>query len=321
LQQDLLNSGAPVTTNILNDGSSSQPYHIMIGSTQSGLVGRLLVDTGSTGLSLSTLTPASDAVIQVGSASGSNLLFTSSTNTFSNILPGLTVNVTGTSSTPVSITVGQDTTALTNAIQTFVTDFNTVSNTISQDDFYDTSSNTGSVLYANPTIEQISNTLMNAITGYAGGSTDKTRSLLQMGLTLNNGQLSINTSALQAAITADPSGVQDFLGNATTGMATQLSTALQNITAPYTGTIAQQNQNLTQQIQDQQSQITFLNAQIAAKTTLLQDQFANMENALASLQTQGNMLSQLANLATFNAGYGSGSTSNSSNNGGNTKVA
>jgi flagellar hook-associated protein 2 len=315
LQQDLLDSGAPVTSNILNDGSSSQPYHIMIGSTQSGLAGRLLIDTGTTGLSLSTLTPASDAVIQVGSGGGNSLLFTSSTNSFNNILPGLTVNVTGTSSTPVSVTVGQDSSALVNAIQTFVNDFNTVGNTISQDDSYDTSTNTGSVLYANPTIEQISNTLMNAITGYGGGSTDRTRSLLQMGLTLNNGQLSVNSSALQAAIAADPSGVQDFLGNATTGMATKLSTALQNITAPYSGIIAQQNQNLTQQISDQQSTITFLNAQIAAKTTLLQNQFANMENALSTLQTQGNMLSQLANLANFNAGYASGTTSSSSSSG------
>ncbi|HWB07715.1 MAG TPA: flagellar filament capping protein FliD [Pirellulales bacterium] len=312
LQQELLDSGAPVTSNILNDGSSSQPYHILIGSTQSGVAGRLLVDPGTTGLSLSTLTPASDAVIQVGSGSGNSLLFTSSTNTFTNILPGLTVNVTGTSSTPVSVTVGQDSSALVNAIQTFVSDFNTVSSTISQDDAYNTSTNTGSVLYADPTIEQISNTLMNAITGYGGTSTDKTRSLLQMGVTLKNGQLSVDTTALQAAIAADPSGVQDFLGNATTGMATKLSTALQNISAPYIGLIGQQVQNLTQQISDQQSTITFLNAQIAAKTTLLQNQFANMETALASLQSQGNVLSQLANLATVNAGYAAGTTSGGS---------
>ncbi|HEV3345190.1 MAG TPA: flagellar filament capping protein FliD, partial [Pirellulales bacterium] len=309
LQQALLNSGAPVTSNILSDGSSSQPFHILIGSTQSGLAGRLLIDTGTTGLSLSTLTPATDAVIQVGSGNGNNLLFTSSTNTFSNILPGLTVNVTGTSSTPVSVTVGQDSSALVGAIQTFVNDFNAVTATISQDNSYNTSTNTASVLYANPTIEQISNTLMSAITGFAGGSTDKTRSLLQMGITLNNGQLSVNTSALQAAITADPSGVQDFLGNATTGMATQFAAALQNITAPYSGTIAQQGQNLTQQISDQQSSITFLNAQIAAKTTLLQNQFATMESALASLQSQGNMLSQLSNLANFNSFYASGASS------------
>jgi flagellar hook-associated protein 2 len=322
LQQDLLNSGAPVTSNILNDGSSSQPYHIMMGSTQSGLVGRLLIDTGSTGLSLSTLTPASDAVIQVGTSDGNTLLFTSSTNTFSNILPGLTVNVTGTSSTPVSLTVGQDTSSLVNAVQAFVNDFNTVTGTIAQDDNYDTSTNTGSVLYANPTIEQISNTLMNAITGYAGSSTDKTRSLLQMGITLNNGQLSVDTSALQAAVTADPAGVQDFLGNATNGMATQLSTALQNITAPYTGSIAQAVNSITQQISDQQSRISFLNAEIASKTTLLQDEFANMENSLATLQTQGNMLSQLANLANFNSFYSSGATASSGgSSGSNNKIA
>jgi flagellar hook-associated protein 2 len=311
LQQNLLNSGAPVTSNILNDGSSSQPYHIMIGSSQSGLAGRLLVDTGTTGLSLSTLTPATDAVIQVGSGSGNNLLFTSSTNNFSNILPGLTVNVAGTSTSPVTVTVGQDSSSLVGAVQTFVNDFNTVSNTISQDDSYNTSTSSGSVLYANSTVEQISNSLMNTLTGYYGSGSDQTRSLLEMGITLNNGQLSIDTTALQAAIAADPTGVQDFLGNASTGMATQLSTALQNFSAPYTGLIGQQNQTLAQQITDQQSTITFLNAQIATKTTQLQDEFANMESNLATIQSQGTALQQLASLATFNAGYNSTGTASS----------
>ncbi|HET6878622.1 MAG TPA: flagellar filament capping protein FliD, partial [Pirellulales bacterium] len=308
LQQDLLNSGAPVTTNILNDGASSQPYHIMIGSEQSGLAGRLLIDTGTTGLSLSTLTPAANAVVQVGVASGNNLLFTSSTNTFSNILPGLTIDVTGTSSTPVTVSVGQDSSALVSAIQNFVNDFNTVSSTIAQDDSYDTSTNTGSILYTNPTVEQINNTLTNYITGTWGASTDKTHSLLQMGITLSNGQLSVNSSALQAAVASDPSGVQDFLGNATNGMATKLATALQNFTLPFTGAIAQQSNNLTQQISDQQAQITFLNAEIAAKQTLLQNEFANMETNLAAIQSHSSLLSQLANLATFNSYYANGSS-------------
>jgi flagellar hook-associated protein 2 len=312
LQQSLLNSGAPVTTNILNDGSSSQPYHIMIGSTQSGLAGKLLIDTGSTGLSLSTLTPATDAAIQVGTGSGNSLLFTSSTNTFSDILPGLTINVTGTSSTPATVTVGQDTSALVNAIQSFVNDFNTVSGTIAQDTAYDPTSGQGGVLQSDINIEQINSTIMNLVTGYSGGPTDRTRSLLQMGITLNNGQLTINAGQLQAAIAGDPTGVQDFLGNATTGMATQLNTALQNYTTPFTGTLAQRTNTLTQQIADQQSRVTFLNGVIAAKQTQLQSEFASMENALSTIQSQGSVLNQLANLANFNANYASGSSGSKS---------
>lgn len=312
LQQDFANSKAPVTTNIINDGGGSNPYHIMLGSTQSGLAGRLLIDTGTTGLSLSTLTPATNAVIQVGTGGGSNLLFTSATNTFTNILPGLTLNVGGTSATPVTVTVGQDTSALTNALQNFVSDFNTVNGTIAQDDNYNTATQTASVLYADPTIRQISNSLMGFITGSFGNSSDQTRGLLQMGITLSNGQLSINSSALQAALAADPAGIQDFLGNASSGMANKLTQALQNMTAPYSGSIAQQVNNLNQQISDQQSQITFLNAKIAAKQTLLQDEFANMESNLATIQSQGNTLSQLANLATFNANYANGAGSGSS---------
>jgi flagellar hook-associated protein 2 len=189
-----------------------------------------------------------------------------------------------------------------------VNDFNTVSNTISQDDAYDPTSGQGGVLHADSTVEQIHNTLFNLLGNVAGAASDKTRSLLQMGITLNNGQLSLNSSALQAAIAADPSGVQDFLGNASSGMATQLNTALQNFTAPATGVIAQSTNALSQQITDQQSQITFLNAQIASKTTLLQNEFANMESNLAAIQSQSGVLTQLSNLATFNSYYANGSS-------------
>lgn len=311
LQQDFMTAGAPVTTNILNDGSSSQPYHLLIGSTQSGIAGRLLIDTGSTGLSLSTLTPAADAVLQVGAGSGGNLLFTSSTNTFSNVLPGLTLNVTGTSSTPISVSVGQDSQALVTTVQNFVADFNKVSSAISQDTAYDPTTQKGGPLQGDLTVETIDNTILNLVTGVSGSSSDKTRSLMQMGVTLSGGQLSVDSNALAAAIAADPAGVQDFIGNATTGMATQLTTALQGFTDQFTGVIQQRVNTINQQISDQQTQISFLNSQIDAKKAVLLQEFNNMEQALSAIQNQQGMLGQLVNLANFNSNYASGATNGS----------
>ena len=68
LQQEFVNAKAPVYMNLLNNGGTSKPYQFMLGSTSSGTAGRLLIDTGSTGLSFSTLTPPADAVLQIGSA-------------------------------------------------------------------------------------------------------------------------------------------------------------------------------------------------------------------------------------------------------------
>jgi flagellar hook-associated protein 2 len=312
LQQDFSSAGVPVSTNILNDGSSSQPYHILIGSTQSGIAGRLLIDTGTTGLSLSTLTPAADAVLQVGAASGNGLLFSSSTNSFTNILPGLTVNVTGTSSAPVTVSVGQDSQALAQTIQGFATDFNKVSSLISQDDSFDPTTGQGGVLQGDATVEQVHNLIFGMINGVSGSASDQTRSLLQMGVTLSGGQLSVDPNALASAVAADPSGVQDFLGNATTGLAPQLTTALKNLTDQFTGTIQQRVNNITEQIASQQDQITFLNSEIDTKKAQLQAQFASMESSLASIQAQGSLLSQLSNQATFNANYANGASSGSS---------
>jgi len=289
----------------------------MLGSTASGTAGRLLVDSGTTSLSFSTLTPAADAVLQIGSGNSGNLVFTSSTNTFSNVLPGLTVNVTGVSSTPVTLSVGQDTQPLVAAVQQFAKDFNTVSSTISQVDSYDPTTQKGGVLKSDFTVEQIHDTIFNAVADLAGSASDKTRSLMQMGVTLTGGQLSVDANALQAAITNDPSGVQDFLSNAANGMATQLNTALQGFTDQSTGSIQQRVNTINQAISDQQDHINFLNAQLDAKKTLLLDQFNKMESALAVLQAQGTQVAQLANLVSLAQGNtpSSGSSSSGSSSG------
>lgn len=297
LKAELLAAGAPVTLNIVNDGGSSLPYRLLVGSTHAGAAGRLLIDPGSTGVSFATLTPAADAVLQVGSAGAGNLLFTSSTNAFNNVLPGLTVNVNGVSTTPATITVGQDPQALLTAIHAFVDDFNAVSSTISQLDSYDATTQKGGVLQSDFTVRQVHETLFDLVTGLAGNSADQTRSLMQMGITLTNGQLSVNDAALQAAIAEDSAGVQDFLGNSTTGLAKKLGDALQTITNPIDGTLQQRVNSITQAIDAQQDRIDFLNVQIDAKKQLMLEKFTSMERVLATLQAQQSQIANLANLA------------------------
>lgn len=312
LQDEFVNAKAPVYLNVINNGGASKPYQLMLGSTSSGTAGRLLVDTGATSLSFSTLTPPADAVLQIGSAGSGNLVFTSASNTFSNILPGLSVNVNGVSSTPVTLTVGQDTQPLVAAIQQFAKDFNAVSSTIAQVDSYDPTTQKGGVLQSDLTVEQIHEAIFNAVTDLAGSGADKTRSLMQMGVTLTGGQLSVNVDALQAAITNDPTGVQDFLSNAASGMATQLTASLKGFTDQYTGSLQQRVNNINLAISDQQDRINFLNAQLDAKKTLLLSQFNQMESALATLQAQSTQVSQLANLVGLASGNSNSSSSSSS---------
>ncbi len=220
--------------------------------------------------------------------------------------------MSGVSSTPVSLTVGQDTQPLVSAVQQFVKDFNTVSSTISQVDSFDPTTQKGGALQSDLTVEQIHDTIFNAVTDLAGSASDKTRSLLQMGVTLTGGQLSVNTDVLQAAITGDPSGVQDFLGNAATGMATKLANSLKGFTDQYTGSIQTRVSLFNQQISDQQDRVNFLNAQLSAKKTLLLNQFNQMESALAVLQAQSSQVAQLANLAGLSSSSSSSSNSSSS---------
>ena len=72
-----------------------------------GLAGQLQIDTSQLGLTLNQSVAAQDALLSVN-----NTLVSSSSNTFSGILPGATLTVNGTSSTPVTITAAADSTNL-----------------------------------------------------------------------------------------------------------------------------------------------------------------------------------------------------------------
>ncbi len=99
LADQINGSSSGATASILNDGSTNG-YRLQLTSKTSGLNGELLIDGGGVGLDLTTLSRAQDAEIVLGSDPTTGLVIRSSTNTFTNAAPGLTVNVTGVSDDP-----------------------------------------------------------------------------------------------------------------------------------------------------------------------------------------------------------------------------
>lgn len=311
LRQKLTASGAPITANIINDGSSSQPFHLLLSSSQSGLAGRVLVDGGTSALSFSAFNDASDAVLQVGAGTtaSNGLLFSSATNQFSQVLPGVSLTLSGISGEPVSVTVGSDTQPLVDTLKNFVESFNKASSQLTSDTAFDTTTNTGAVLQADSTTLQIQSQLLNLITGQGGPSTSSVRSFSQLGITIKSGQLSLDENVLHSRLASDPQSVEDFLSSASTGQAKKLETYLKSVTDFATGTLNNRVSGLNDEINDFQDRISFMNGRLDAQKSQLQAQFNALERSLATLQSQQSSLTQLASLATSFASSTSSSSS------------
>lgn len=298
-----------VRASVINDGSPDDPYHLSLSASNAGYEGRFIFDGGTTQLGATQLVAAQDAAVFVGSNTSSSapLLVTSKTNQVSGIIPGLSVSLVGTSSSPVTVNVTTDDTQAVTQINTMVQTFNGLIDDIANYSTFNTSTDQGGVLLGDYNTQNIQTVLYDTFNTIVP-TTQQYHSLADIGFSFNQqGELQFDQSTFDQAYASNPSDVQKLLTatNTTTatdgtqkitpvGIMSQLSTALSSLLDPTDGLLAQENNTLNSQSQNFQDQITEMNKTLANKQNLLEQQFANLETTLASLQSQGQTISSFA---------------------------
>jgi len=118
-------TGGGLSATIMNDGSGAAPYRLSLTSKNSGLAGQVIFDAGTTDLQTRTLVKAQDAAVFVGASDGSQpLLVTSNRNTISNVVKGVSLTLNSTSKEPVTVSVANDVTNVTDALTQFTKTYN-----------------------------------------------------------------------------------------------------------------------------------------------------------------------------------------------------
>ncbi|MGO9311966.1 MAG: flagellar filament capping protein FliD [Syntrophobacteraceae bacterium] len=151
---------------------------------------------------------------------------TSSTNTVTNAIPGVTLNLLGADpKTTLTVNVSPDTQTIEDNVNTMLNAYNAVMSYINGQMSYTpgtsttgttgTAGTTGGPLFGNNTLQSIKTQLQSAITSQVGtGSMDY---LADIGITVGStGQLSLNTTTLENAISNNFSGVVNLLSNSAT---------------------------------------------------------------------------------------------------------
>lgn len=147
------------------------------------------------------LSQARDAQVRLGGESG--LLLSSASNTFDDLIDGVSMTFTKAhqpGDTPLSVEIGQDQSATKNKVQSFITAINTLMSS------FDTLTASGGdsaqrgVLAGDSSIRSIENMLNQVLRAEYGGS-----SLMAYGIVANrNGQLTLDSARFEKAIAADP---------------------------------------------------------------------------------------------------------------------
>jgi flagellar hook-associated protein 2 len=312
VQQKIQQLGFGVSAALVNDGSGQNAEHLSLTAFNSGLAGQVTIDGGTTSLITQNLVNAQNAAVFFGGADGaSSLLITSDTNQIANVIPGVTIQLQGVSSSPVTLSVAQDPSNIVAQLGNYTTTFNAIVAQLNTDTAFNTTTNQGGLLLGDATAQSIQSGLYTALQSVVSG-TGQYDQLTSVGFSIGgNGTISFDPSTFQAALAANPTAVENLFTQATTGIGTIITNSMTQLVDPVTGVVTLENNTLTSQNAAYQQSITSLNAQIANTQSQLEEQFANMEQVLAGLESQQSALSSLTGSSSSSSTSKSTSTSTS----------
>lgn len=201
-------SGTGIVASDVQTGTNQ--YVLQLSSSKTGTAGDLSVDTSMFSSSslgaMKTAVAGQNAEIQIGGTSGYTV--SSQTDTFSGLLPGLSVTAEQVSANPVTVTVGADAASIASSVQSMVTDANTVLSDLQKYAGYNEQTKVAGPLMGSATLQGLTNSILGAVASAVG--TSSLGSAGNVGITISNGQLSFDQSAFESAFNANPAQVQDL---------------------------------------------------------------------------------------------------------------
>jgi flagellar hook-associated protein 2 len=222
---------------------------------------------------------AQDAMLQVGGAEETGgYSVTSSTNTFTGLMPGVTLTATK-EETGVTVDVATDASGIADKIKAMVDAANAVLSEVTKQTKVDTTGK-GATLTGDFMVRQISQTVLSAVSqGQAGIG-----SLSKLGVQLEkDGTLSFKAENFNSSYAADPAKFQAAgiaMGDTFQAVAKKQT---DNLTAAITG-----RKNIIDSMNDQ---IDNWDTRLEARRTALTKQYASLETALSNLRSQSSYLS------------------------------
>lgn len=301
--RDAINaSTAGVSASIIDDGDYQRLVLTSKTLGSSGSINLSVSDDGSGGSnalnelasgSLFTVQTADDAVFTIN-----NLSITRSSNTITDVVEGLTLNLAkaGTS----TITVAQNTSKTISSIDAFIKTYNDVVKQIKSATAYDQANNKASTLTGDSTARsiyaQLTSLVQSSVTGVKGGISR----LSDIGISVQkDGSLALNTSKLTTALGNADVDVASLFTQTTAnnpGIAVRFDDWLDNVVGS-NGSISSRLSGIDTSIKDIARQRATLALRLQSIEKRYRAQFTALDSLVSSMnQTSQYLSQQLANL-------------------------
>lgn len=303
------NAKAGVSASVINVGNGE--YRLSITSNDTGkdnamtlsvsgdsaLKGVLAYD----GTNTETTTGMTESVnAQNAQLTVNNVAIENSSNTISNALEDITLNLTDVTKGNQTLTIAQDTTKAQSAIKDWVTAYNALQDTFSSltkytavDPGSDAQDTSNGALIGDTTLRTIQTQLKSALSNTLSSSTYKT--LAQIGITTDpsDGKLKIDDDKLSAALTKDSSAVGTLIvgDGKKTGITTTLGTNMTSWLSS-TGIIQAAKDGVSKTLNKLTKDYNAASDLIDQKVARYKDQFTQLDVLMTSLNNTSSYLTQ-----------------------------
>jgi flagellar hook-associated protein 2 len=266
-----------VTASVVTDAGGAR---LALYSQSTGTPGALAITNNDTALTFNAPIGGTNASLTID-----GVPLSSTTNTVSGAIEGVTLNLASASTGTMQLTIGPDAAAATTAINNFVDAYNSVVGIINSQFTVNAATNKQGPLGSDSALRSLQSTLLKDVTYSITGNSGLVN-LASLGIDLNNdGTLSVNQLAtdthpsLANVLATNPSAVQGFFQNVSgTGFANNFNNDLFNLTSTTEGIVnldiagnkaqqralARQITNLQDRLSAQQKQLTSLYARVNA---------------------------------------------------------
>lgn len=236
---------------------------------------------------LNPITAAQDAEIEVD-----GFTVTSSTNTFTGVIQGVTINaVSADPGVDKTLTVNLNKSAVKEKINGFVDAFNEFKKTYDFLTAVDIEAQEAGLLTGDATARSIFTQIRREISNTVEGLTGNYNSLASAGISSDReGNLTLDDDVLTAALNTDFDKIGELFSG-TSGVMNKLDDLFDSFLKSG-GVIASKNTTLTTQLKDIAQQRADLNLRIESVEKRLRQQFTNMDILVAQFNNTGDFLQQ-----------------------------
>lgn len=237
----------------------------------------------ATGLLNTTQNLGTNAKYSINEVNGGQVL-TSTSNDITGVIQGVTVTLKDTGSTVIDLTSDNDTAV--EKVKDFVEQYNSTMSFINSKLAKDAN------LQGDSSLIRLQTSLRNDTTGLVSGLTSDTNLISEIGINGSRaGTITLDETKLKDVLKTDPDAVFNLF-NSADGVGTRLYDEIDLQTKSTNGLISRTEENLNKRIEDINKSIESTEKRLEIRRKILVQKYAAMDTAIASLNSQGDWLSQ-----------------------------